>query len=224
MANYNPKDAMLNTNNGQRESGLFLSNSDLTEKHIKDGFEQTDYIHLREHSEFFEPQRSNTFKFVVDNININTADYGLKSIPESDVDKTLELSVQETSVPGFQINKLTINRGNGQMHFAGKPTFKDGQLNINDYVGAYSKDILYAWQRLAYNVKTNKVGLAKDYKRTAMLYELTPDYQIVRKWTLYGCWVSDVSEPNYNHGSDETRVVNATIVYDYAEPDVSGQV
>lgn len=208
MAAYTPN-GKINTQDkkAQLRTSTLFKESDVAKE----------YRYIQENSQYYEPQRSNTFYFTVENLNLNLADFGINNVDES-AEKTLELAVEESSVPGFQINKLTVNRGNGQMHFAGKPTFKDGQLNIHDYIGAYTKELLYAWQRLAYNVKTQKVGLAKDYKRTAYLYELSPDYQIIRKWTLFGCWISDITEPNYNHSSDEARLVNATVVYDYAEP------
>lgn len=177
--------------------------------------------YLADNPQYFEPQRNNTFKFVVSNLDdLDLASFGLTNFPLPSRTEALELSVKASSVPHFEIDKLTINRGNNQMHFAGKPTFKDGQITIHDYIGAYTKDILLAWQRRAYNVKTGKVGLAADYKRTATLYELTPDYQIIRSWKLYGCWVSALSEGNYDHDSSENRTVDATIIFDYAEPEI----
>ena len=173
-----------------------------------------------EMSQYFEPQRTNSFKFVVNDLNIDLSDFGhtADGYAAKNAQTNLELAVKASSVPHFDINKLTINRGNSQMHFAGKPEFKDGQITVHDYIGAYVKDILLAWQRQAYDVTTQKVGLAKDYKREASLYELTPDYQIVREWKLHGCWVSSLSEGNYDHDSADAKTVDATIVFDYAEP------
>ena len=177
--------------------------------------------YLADNPQYFEPQRSNTFKFVVSDLSdVDLASFGITNYPMSSLTEALELSVKASSVPHFDIEKLTINRGNSQMHFAGKPTFKDGQITVHDYIGTYVKDILLGWQRQAYDVRTGKIGLAADYKRTATLYELTPDYQIVREWKLYGCWVSSLSEGNYDHDSSENRTVDATIVYDYAEPQI----
>ena len=186
--------------------------------HTEDGEFKGAY-YLSERPEYYEPQRSNCFKFVVNDLKVDLAAYGIKNTyTDDDLKTSIELSVKASSVPHFDIDKLTINRGNSQMHFAGKPTFKDGQITVHDYIGTHVKDILLAWQHQAYDVDTEKIGLAKDYKRTAKLYELTPDYQIVREWTLYGCWISGLSEGNYDHDSTEARTVDATIIYDYAKP------
>lgn len=179
--------------------------------------------YISRNPQYFEPQRNNTFKFVVSDLSdIDIKSFGVDTIPLNggDAAKTLELAVKASSVPHFDINKITINRGNNQMYFAGKPTFKDGQITVHDYIGTYVKEILLAWQRQAYDVRTGKIGLAADYKRTATLYELTPDYQIIREWKLYGCWISSLSEGNYDYDSDDSRTVDATIVFDYAEPQI----
>ena len=186
--------------------------------HTNDNYDKGAY-YLTQNPAIYEPQRSNCFKFVVDMTGIDVNDFGV-SVPANDLSKTLELAVKTSSVPQFTIGKLTINRGNSQAHFAGKPEFKDGQISVHDYIGAHTKEILLAWQRQAYNVHTQKIGLAKDYKRTATLYELTPDFQIVRTWKLFGCWISDISDPNYDAESSDVRVMDATIVYDYAYPEL----
>lgn len=175
--------------------------------------------YLAQNPQYYEPQRSNTFKFYVSSLKglLN----GWNVTTDTDEDQALELSVKASSVPHFDIDKVTINRGNSQMHFAGKPTFKDGQITIHDYIGAHTKEILLAWQRQAYNVETEKVGLAKDYKRTAYLLEYTPTFQLVRTWILDGCWVSSLSEGNYDHDSADARTMDATIVYDKAYLDTN---
>lgn len=178
--------------------------------------------YLAQDPQIFEPQRSNCFKFVVDLSNITVDDFGV-SVPSNDLSKTLELSVKGSSVPSFSIETINISRGNSQIKFAGKPSFKDGQITVHDYIGAHTKEILLAWQRQAYNVHTQKVGFAKDYKRVATLYELTPDFQIVRTWKLFGCWISEISDPNYDNDSVEARKMDVTIVYDYGYIDVESE-
>lgn len=178
--------------------------------------------YLAENPQYYEPQRSNTFTFYVSSLNGILKDW--MSTTDTSEEKSLELAVKSSSVPHFNIDKITINRGNNQMHFAGKPTFSDGQLTVHDYIGANTKEILMAWQNLAYNVKTEKVGLAKDYKRDAYLLEYTPDYQLVRTWRLAGCWVSGITEGNYDHDSADARTMDVTIVYDKAWIETSDRV
>ena len=176
--------------------------------------------YLADAPQYYEPQRSNTFTFYASDLNGILSDWAGVTTDETE-EKALELSVKASSVPHFGIDKLTLNRGNSQMHFAGKPTFDDGQITVHDYIGAHTKEILLAWQRKAYNVITEKVGLASDYKRDCYLLEYTPDYQLVRTWILRGCWVSKISEGNYDHDESTNRTMDVTIVYDKAYPDLS---
>ena len=192
-----------------------LENSTLTEAADK----PIGTYYLADNPQFYEPQRSNTFKFYVSSLN-GLLNGGNVSTDTSE-DQAIELSVKASSVPHFNIEKITINRGNNAMNFAGKPSFGDGSLVIHDYIGAHTKEILMAWQRQAYIVETEKVGLAKDYKRTAYLLEYTPTFQLVRTWVLDGCWVSTISEGNYDHDSSDARTIDATIIYDKAYIDTN---
>ena len=90
-------------------------------------------------------------------------------------------------------------------------------------ISAEVKDILIAWQALSGNPYTEKVGHASDYKKEAFLTEYTPDYQIVRRWHLFGCWLSDLSFGDYQYDGNAEKVeVDATVTYDKAYIDVSG--
>ena len=79
--------------------------------------------------------------------------------------------------------------------------------------------ILMNWQKKSGNIKTDKVGLASDYKKTAYLVETTPDGQRVRAFRMYGCWISGLSEDPHSYENSDARAISATITYDYAEPD-----
>jgi hypothetical protein len=135
---------------------------------------------------------------------------------DTNADSIIELSVSKSSVPHFSQQAIQVKRGNNTMKFAGVPEFKAGSITVNDYIGSGVKDILMAWQARSYDVNTEKVGLAKDYKITAYLLEYTPDYQLVRTWRLEGCWISEITEGEYNHESNEKHTIDVTIEYDKA--------
>ena len=180
--------------------------------------------YLAENPQFYEPQRGNTFKFYVSGLEGILGTMFNSSTDGTDEGNVLSLAVKASSVPQFTIDPISITRGNNQMHFAGKAKFDSGSLVVHDYIGANTKEILLAWQRLAYNVETEKVGLAKDYKKDAYLLEYTPDFQLVRTWRLFGCWVSKVGEGNYDHESADARTMDVTIYYDKAYIDTSDRV
>lgn len=131
--------------------------------------------------------------------------------------EAIRLNVVKASVPNFTVEVLEYRRGNDVVKFAGVPTFKDGSIVVDDVVGMETKNILYAWQYLAYNPSTRKGGRMKDYKKTCTLMEYTQDYELIRTWNLEGCFVTGIDEGEFDRESDGKRQLTVSIAYDRAE-------
>lgn len=172
----------------------------------------------------YEAARSGFFTFLVDDIDgIIKSTYSGDAENAQATDKIanaqeiIKLNVVKCDfVPQFSLEVLKYQRGNEVVKFAGVPTFKDGNIVVDDVVGLDTKSVLMAWRGLAYNVHTRKGGRMKDYKKNCTLIEYTQDYEEVRSWTLYGCWISDLSEDGFDKSSDGTRQITAKIEYDRA--------
>ena len=172
----------------------------------------------------YEAARSGFFSLIVDNINnIISAAYTGDPAAAQDSDKigdkaqeTLKLNVINAPVPHFSLKKESYRRGNDVVNFAGVPEFSDGEITIDDVVGLDTKSIIMAWQGLAYNVHTRKGGRMKDYKKDCTLIEYTQDFEQIRSWKLYGCWISNIQEDNFDKENDGKRKIRATLVYDRA--------
>ena len=130
----------------------------------------------------------------------------------------LSINVTKASVPHFSLEVLEYKRGNETVKFAGTPSFEAGSLTIDDIVGLKTKDILLAWQALAYDVHSGKGGRMKNYKKTCTLIEYTQDYEQIRTWELRGCWISELSEDTFDKEADSKRQITATLQYDKAIP------
>lgn len=184
--------------------------------------------YLADNPTHYEIQRSNTFMFYVTFPEGYFADDATLAAQSEyarvHASEVLRISVNSAFVPHFTTNAITLKRGNNTMKFAGNPEFGNGTLKIDDFIGAGTKDLVMAWQRKVYNIDTEKVGLASDYKLDASLVEYTPDYQIVRTWKLKGCWISSLSEEDYSHDNADKHGINCTIEYDKAFVDVSDLV
>ena len=178
--------------------------------------------HMANNPEIFEPQRVNNFMLLVHGLdNIvrpgMTAGETAGTIPGAE--QALTLSVTKAFIPHFTQDPIAVQVGNTTINFAGVPKFGSGTVTVNDWIGTNSKEILMAWQALSGNLTTQKVGLASDYKKEATLIEYTPDWQRVRSWNLHGCWVSGLSEDDYDNEGSGKKTITATIVYDYGEID-----
>jgi hypothetical protein len=175
----------------------------------------------------YEAARTGFFSLIVDDIdNIVSAAYSGERADATTNDKiaraqeTLKLNVIKAPVPHFGVEVLQYKRGNDTVKFAGTPEYETGSITVDDVVGMDTKSILMAWQALTYNVYTRKGGRMKDYKKNATLIEYTQDFEQVRSWTLYGCWISKITEGEFDKENDGKRQITAELQYDRAEMDL----
>jgi hypothetical protein len=165
----------------------------------------------------YEPQRTNNFEVQIIGINsLVSADQGV-SMPSNSSD-CISLSVATFKAPSVSINPIEIPYGNNRIKYAGKPEFEDSDLVVNDYIGLSVERIVMAWSALVYNSKSQAIGRASKYKKTAYLIEFAPDGTQARQWQLNGCWPSKVELGEYNQEGGAVRQITATITYDYAIP------
>ena len=59
----------------------------------------------------------------------------------------------------------------------------------------------------------------QGYKKNCVLVEYTPDFQVVRYWNLIGCWISAISEADFDvtSGGNGGRQLTCTFQFDRAE-------
>lgn len=131
-------------------------------------------------------------------------------------DEGLRLNVTKAPVPHFSIGTEEYRRGNDVVKFATIPTWDAGTIEVDDVVGIRTKDILMSWQYLAYNPNTRLGGRMLDYKKTCTLSEYTQDYELVRTWTLEGCFITKLTEGDFDRENDGKRKITVEISYDRA--------
>lgn len=175
--------------------------------------------YLTDNPQIYEIQRNNNFVFYIEGLS-NAFDIPQNRYAQVNADDIIRVSLKKGFVPHFKMSAIEVKRGNNTMKFAGTPTFDAGSIELDDFIGSGAKDIMVAWQAKAYNVRTEKVGLASDYKKDGYLLEYTPDYQLVRTWKLIGCWCAELNDSDYSHDSNDKHSITATIQYDRAYIDI----
>lgn len=175
-------------------------------------------LQLSQNPEYYEIQRGNNYEFIVFDLD------GIEPVPGAtnqyavdNAEEVLRLSVTSAPVPHFSQNPIEVKRGNTTVKYAGVPTYSSGSIKMIDYIGAGTLETLMAWQNRSFNIENQRVGLAKDYKKQAILIEYTPTWQPIRQWRMYGCWISELSENDFDYDSNEKHTVTAKIEYDYAK-------
>lgn len=165
----------------------------------------------------FEPQRVNNFEVQIVGlsglISVNTG----TAITEK-ASEYITLSVASYGAPQINVQPITVSYGNNKIKFAGLPEFPDSSIVMNDYIGINVENILTAWQRLVYDPKTQKIGRASQYKKTAYLIEYDPEGTQARQWQLNGCWPSALQLGEFNQEGNNVRQVTLTLTYDHCVP------
>lgn len=188
-------------------------------------------FHMSDNPAAYEVQRGNHFIFTVSGFDAQMLLAGVyESAAEegdyiSEVADKIELSVDKASIPMISVEEIEIKRGNSKTYLAGTPSYEEGKFDVHDYIGLATLEALMAWQRLVYDVTTDTIGRAKDYKKQAELKEYTPDGELVRSWTLKGCWIKSLSEDDLDMGAgNEGKKISATFRYDRAIPKRSFEI
>ena len=182
--------------------------------------------HISSNLRNYEAARSGFFTLTVDLGNLVSPSYTGETEDASTTDRLedsqnrLRLNVTKAFVPHFSLGTDNYRRGNDVVNFATVPTWSNGTIEVDDVVGLDTKSILMAWLYLAYNPHTRKGGRMADYKKTATLCEYTQDYQLIRTWTLEGCFITQLQEDNFDKENDGKRKITATIVFDRATVEV----
>lgn len=184
---------------------------------IRDGstpHSQIGVNHMAANPNLYEPQRNNNFEFIVTDLN-NLQKIGSDEVYANAQD-IIRLSVESCPIPSFSQSALSVKRGNMTLNYAGVMTFNSGSITLVDYIGADTKGILEAWQYLSGNPDTEKVGHASDYKKDCYLIQYSPDYQVVQKFKMHGCWITGLSFGDMSNTGNDIMKVTANIIYDKA--------
>lgn len=109
------------------------------------GATQIGAYHLADNPNLYEVQRDNNFEFIVtgvENLLRVGADESDSNPYITNAQDILKFSVNKASIPMFQQEVITINRGNSVMKAAGRPQFPDGSIEVHDFIGADTKSVL----------------------------------------------------------------------------------
>lgn len=172
----------------------------------------------------YESARTGFFMFIVprdqlSNLPLPTYTGGDTEAIYYDADHAAEvvrLAVTSCPVPHYEVATETYRRGNDVVHFATVPTWNGGSIRVDDYVGLDTKSVLMAWLRLAYDPHTRKGGRMSEYKKNCKLVEYTQDYEEIRTWNLEGCFITGLSEDDFDRANDGKRQITASFIFDRA--------
>jgi phage tail-like protein len=149
----------------------------------------------------FEIQRLNHFEVIFDGF---TTDF--------------TLCVESCPLPNTANEVIELAYGNSKVKVAGVATFDNFDIVIKDAIGLDIEMMLYNWRRRVYDVKTDQIGWAVDYKRNGKINLFAPDGSCTRTWQIVGAWPTNFTPGDLSYESNEKRNISMSISIDKAWP------
>jgi hypothetical protein len=150
----------------------------------------------------FEPQRQNNFSIEI---------YG---VPGAD---TISLAVESTNFPADSNEQVLVSYQNSERKVAGKAKVGDKTIVCVDYVDQPVFKSLVAWRKLVYDSVTERVGLAKDYKKQAAYILTDPSGNQTRTCKYIGVWPKNLNPGQLNYSSSGVLKLTLTLAVDVVQ-------
>lgn len=92
------------------------------------------------------------------------------------INEILNHTMTQINSPTKSVGQIVIDFFNSQIKYAGKPTYSNANITLNNLIGLSSKNLLSAWSELCLDDVTNKGGWARSSKDSAALSFLADDW------------------------------------------------
>lgn len=165
--------------------------------------------HLAAEAGSFEPQRVHNFSV---------------EIPLGQKDKdVINLSVSSFKLPKMENEIVTLAFQNGEVYIAGKAKTSGGSIVVKDFVDQDTLGAIMRWRNLVFSSKTDKIGLAKNYKKTVFVVLTGPNGDGVRMCKLSG--VFPPADPDFTDLSmSNNGIVELTLTLSCDKTDWSSSI
>lgn len=173
----------------------------------------------------FEPQRLYNFELQIVGIDsLYTADRagtgnGTDGVKFGSATERILVSCSSFSVPNTEINIIDIPHYNNTTKYAGKVTFGNASLKIDQYLGAFTEQIMTTWCRCVYDPKTQNIGFKNDYAKDMFVIQYDSKGGNPRVWKMENAWPNVLPGAEWDYSSDQRRQINYSIVCDRCIPD-----
>ena len=119
--------------------------------------------------------------------------------------------VQTSGKPKLTVNSIRIPYMNGFDFVAGKAKWGTIDIEFLDVIGPSTTQKIMEWVNLEYEATTGRMGYAVGYKKNLVLKALDPVGLEVQKWTLIGCFITEVDNDSFDYGSDDIIKIKITV-------------
>lgn len=176
----------------------------------------------------FEPQRLYNFELQIVGLDsLFTADLDgtevtngtANNVKFTDAGERILVACSSFSVPNTEFGMIEIPHYNNTTKYAGKVTFGDASLKIEQYLGSYTEQIITAWCKCVYDPKTQNIGYKADYAKDIYVIQYDSKGGTPRVWKMENAWPNVLPGADWDYNSTDRRQLNLTIKCDRCIPD-----
>lgn len=140
------------------------------------------------------------------------------------------LSLQAVTVtrPVFSFEEIQLDRYTARAFIAGKYTFEPMTISFQDDVTGLASQVLQdqvQQQQFLIGAEGQFLAAAGEgslYKFVTYLDMLDGNDQQIERWTVEGCFISNIDYTDLDYASGEPVMITVTIRYDHARQDLGG--
>ena len=123
------------------------------------------------------------------------------------------------SVPDTTFGMIEIPHYNNTTKYAGKVEFGDASLVVEQYLGAFTEQIMTTWARCVYDPKSQNIGFKHDYAKDLFIIEYDSKGGTPRVWKMENAWPNVLPGSDWDYNSSDRRQMTYTIKCDRCIPD-----
>ena len=173
----------------------------------------------------YEPQRLYNFELQIVGLDqLYTADNqgtnnGSQGIQFGSAAERILVACSSFSVPNTEFGMIEIPHYNNTTKYAGKVTFGDATLKIEQFLGSYTEQIMTTWARCVYDPRTQNIGYKADYAKDMYVIQYDSKGGTPRVWKMENAWPSVLPGADWDYNSSDRRQISYTIKCDRCVPD-----
>lgn len=175
----------------------------------------------------FEPQRLYNFELqIVGLSSLYTADRagtndgsGSDGVTFGNAAERILVACSSFSVPNTEIGTIEIPHYNNTTKYAGKVTFGNATLKVEQFLGSFTEQVMTTWARCVYDPKTQNIGFKNDYAKDVYVIQYDSKGGNPRVWKMENAWPNVLPGADWDYNSTERRQMSYTLVCDRCVPD-----
>lgn len=174
----------------------------------------------------FEPQRLYNFELQIVGLdNLYTADNAgtdngtYSGLHFGSAAERILVACSSFSVPNTEFGTIEIPHYNNTTKYAGKVSFGNATLKVEQFLGSFTEQIMTAWSRCVYDPRTQNIGYKADYAKDMYVIQYDSKGGTPRVWKMENAWPAVLPGADWDYNSTDRRQMSFNIVCDRCVPD-----